>query len=136
MERLKERITVANRALETLKELALIAKPTKTERDAAIQRFEYTFEACWKAAQRYLQEVEGLTTGSPKGCIRASRETELLSTKEAILGLKMTDDRNLTVHTYDESIANSIFKNLPAYVNLMGHWLNTMEKHLKSKQKR
>ena len=30
------------------------------ERDAAIMRFAYTFEAAWKAVQLYLYEHEGL----------------------------------------------------------------------------
>lgn len=45
MERLKERLAVARKALRTLQELLVIEHPTKVERDAAIQRFEYTFEA-------------------------------------------------------------------------------------------
>jgi hypothetical protein len=45
MERLKERFEVARKALVRLEELVAIAKPTAVERDAAIQRFEYTFEA-------------------------------------------------------------------------------------------
>jgi hypothetical protein len=59
MERLKERLLVAFRALGTLKELASIDAPTAIERDAAIQRFEYSFEAVWKAVMRYLNMVEG-----------------------------------------------------------------------------
>lgn len=78
MERLKERFVVARRALTTLEEVLAIPRPSRIERDAAIQRFEYTFEACWRAAHRYLVVVEGLDVGSPKACIRASREVGLL----------------------------------------------------------
>jgi hypothetical protein len=49
MERLKERLDVARRALASLKELAALEQPSRIERDAAIQRFEYTCEALWKA---------------------------------------------------------------------------------------
>lgn len=55
MERLNERFAMAKRALETLQELLALERPSRVERDAAIQRFEYTCEAVWKAAQRYLQ---------------------------------------------------------------------------------
>ena len=48
------------------------------ERDAAIQRFEHSFETTWKAAQRYLQVVDGVVVASPKAAIesyvRAVRE--------------------------------------------------------------
>ena len=62
MERLNERLVIARRALSTLQELLGLEAPSRVERDAAIQRFEYTCEAVWKAAQRYLQDVEGIVT--------------------------------------------------------------------------
>jgi hypothetical protein len=54
-------------------------------RDAAIQRFEYTFEATWKAAQIYLRQVEGLEVGSPKGVLRLSLQVGVLDASEARL---------------------------------------------------
>ncbi len=33
--------------------------------------------------------------------------------------LKMVDDRNLTVHTYHEEVAEAIFKKLEDYIKLM-----------------
>jgi len=64
VERLKERLAIARRALSTLQELVRLEHPSPVERDAAIQRFEYTCEAVWKAAQRYLLEVEGISAGN------------------------------------------------------------------------
>ena len=96
MERLKERLAVARKALGTLQELLVIEHPTKVERDAAIQRFEYTFEAVCKAAGRYLLLIEGVTVGSPKGIVRSSREVRLLTDDQAVLTLEMVDDRNLS----------------------------------------
>jgi nucleotidyltransferase substrate binding protein (TIGR01987 family) len=124
VERLKERLVIARRALATFQELLGLEHPSLVERDAAIQRFEYSFEACWKAAQRYLLIVEGVQTGSPKGCVRACREVGLLSDEEAVLGLEMVDDRNLTVHTYDEALAERIYRNLPRYAELLAHWID------------
>jgi len=64
MERLKKRLEVAKKALMTLQELE--NKPeSKMRRDATIQRFEYSFEAMWKAAKQYLNDIEGLDLGSP-----------------------------------------------------------------------
>ena len=45
MGRLSERLTTARRTLSTLVELPLAGGATLVERDAAIQRFEYSFEA-------------------------------------------------------------------------------------------
>jgi nucleotidyltransferase substrate binding protein (TIGR01987 family) len=72
-------------------------------RDASIQRFEFTFEAVWKAAQLYLATVESLESGSPKSAIRACRQVGLLEDEQA----RMADDRNLTVHTYNEDLGRS-----------------------------
>jgi len=127
MERLKERLAVARRALATLEEVLAIPRPSRVERDAAIQRFEYTFEACWRAAQRYLMVAEGLSVGSPKACVRAAREAGLLSDEQSVIGLEMVDDRNLTVHTYNDAVAERIHRNLRRYSDLLSHWLNAME---------
>ena len=131
MERLNERLTVARRALGTLQEVLAVESPSRIERDAAIQRFEYTCEAVWKAAQRYLQEVEGLSLGSPKGSIRASRDVGLFTDEQTTLGLEMIDDRNLTVHTYNESLAEEIHHHLPSYAEFLDVWLTAMEERLK-----
>ena len=133
MERLRERIGIAKKALKSFEESALSQAPNQIERDAAIQRFEYTVEAVWKAAQRYLQMIEGLSEGSPKGAIRRLREVGILNENLASQALAMIDDRNLTVHTYNEALADQIYLRLRGYVSLMQSWLSQMEKRIESK---
>lgn len=131
MARLEERVKLARRALTSLEALLDLGRPaTPVERDAAIQRFEYTFEAAWKAARQYLREMEGLDVGSPKGVIRASLRVGLIDENMARLGLEMADDRNLTVHTYNEAVAEAIHGRLPEYAGLMRHWLEAMQARL------
>jgi len=96
------------------------------ERDAAIQRFEYTYEATWKAAQRFLQVVEGVDVGSPKAAIRASREAGLLGAEAAEDALVMADDRNRTAHTYNERTAIAISSRLPGHLATLEAWLGAM----------
>jgi nucleotidyltransferase substrate binding protein (TIGR01987 family) len=134
VERLTERLAVARRALGTLQEVLNLQHLSPVERDAAIQRFEYTCEAIWKAAQRYLQEVEGLSSGSPKGSIRASRDVGLITDEQTTLGLEMIDDRNLTVHTYNESLAEDIARHLPSYADFLALWLAAMEERMKPQE--
>ena len=122
MDRARERLSISARALASLRELALLSAPTAVERDAAIQRFEYSFEATWKAAQRFLHAFEGVDAGSPKACVRASREAGLLSDAEAADALAMADDRNLTAHTYNEALARAIFSRLARHLALMEQW--------------
>ncbi len=134
MERLEARVSVARKALNTFLDLAgpvgYAIRPSSERRDAAIQRFEYSFEAVWKAVQLYLSQEEALSIGSPKGCIRASREVGFLDESEAETALKMADARNLTAHTYDEGVANSLYENLPAYAASLDLWLGKVEKSL------
>lgn len=40
----------------------------------------------------------------------------------------MVADRNLTVHTYNEALANRIYDRLPGYAGLMGAWLAAVER--------
>ena len=91
MERLLEKIALAEKALGKLAEAADIEKPSELERDATIQRFEFSFEAVWKTAQAYLRVVEGLDIASPKGVIRSCRELGLLTEAETAQCLKMAE---------------------------------------------
>lgn len=127
MERLPERLSVARRALGTLRSLPLDAGVTDVVRDAAIQRFEYTFEAVWKAAQQYLRDHEGVAIASPKGTVRHSFQAGILSDLDARVAMTMADDRNLTAHTYNEELAKAIFSRLDAHVRVMERWLEAME---------
>lgn len=126
MERLKERLAIAAQALATLEE-ALAMPKSKIVRDAVIQRFEYTFEALWKAAQLYLREQESIEAGSPKSVIRAARQVGLLEDEQTRVALQMAEDRNLSVHTYNELLAERIFARVASYPPLMHAWLDAMK---------
>ena len=132
MELVKQKVNTARKALKTLQELLDKDRPSIVERDAAIQRFEYTFEAIWKAGKHFLREVEGIEIGSPKGVIRSFLQVGLLTEDQTALGLSMVDDRNLTSHTYNESLADQIYGQLGTYCHLMAKWVLSMEKALQS----
>ena len=118
MEKLKERLQSCEAALMTLNE-ALRLPFSIIVRDAAIQRFEYSFESTWKLLKGYLEMQEGIICNSPQGCFREALQAGLLSREESETCLIMTDDRNLTSHTYLEALAASIFAKLPAYLTVM-----------------
>lgn len=81
-------------------------------RDAAIQRFEFTFELAWKALKGYLKEVHGIICNSPKQCFREGFSLDLYDEAVTRALLKMVDDRNETTHTYDEKRIDYIFLNI------------------------
>ncbi|OHC69690.1 MAG: hypothetical protein A2045_10900 [Rhodocyclales bacterium GWA2_65_20] len=125
MDRVTQRLDLAGKALATLFELA--GEPySKLVRDASIQRFEYSFEAVWKAAQLVLRIRYGMELGAPKPIIRACFENGILDETQTRLALAMTDHRNLTSHTYNEVLAEEIFAAIPAYRELMAAWLTNL----------
>jgi nucleotidyltransferase substrate binding protein (TIGR01987 family) len=98
-------------------------------RDASIQRFEYSFESLWKLLKAYLAHHEGLLCNSPKSCFREALAVGLLSVLETETCLIMTDDRNLTSHTYLEPVAEAIYQKLPGYLEVMQHLLTNIQAH-------
>ncbi len=116
------RLETAERVLATLQ--AILAEPYSVViRDASIQRFEYTFEATWKATKAYLTEEAGIRCDAPKPCLREAARAGLLTTEETAAALRMTDDRNLTSHAYMEAVASRIYGVLPTYADVMSRLL-------------
>ena len=56
----------------------------------------------------------------------AAPEAGLLTDADAAAALGMADDRNLTAHTYNESLAELIFSRLPRHLVLMERWQSEM----------
>ena len=100
----------------------------RVERDAAIQRFAYSTEACWKAAQSVLSIQFGLELGSPKSVIRSCAQNALLAETDARLAMELVDDRNLTSHTCNESLTQAIWSRLPAHLAVMQRWMAALER--------
>jgi nucleotidyltransferase substrate binding protein, HI0074 family len=118
MEKLKLRSETTIKALKTLKEI--VEEPYSTiVRDAAIKRFEYSFDIFWKLIKDYLRVQEGVECASPKSCFREAFKVGILSEEETIKILEMTDDRNLSTHTYDEEAVEEIYQQIKDYWKLM-----------------
>ena len=128
MDRLTWRLQQAARALTSFKQLAFIKSPSLIERDAAIQRFEYTTEACWKAAQAALLEHFGVEAASPKAVIRAAAQNGLLSEPDARAAMGLIDDRNLTSHTYNEALAITLFARLAGHAGVFERLLEGLQR--------
>lgn len=127
---ISERFELTGRALAKLHELTVLDDLTEVERDALIQRFEFSFEILWKAAKDYLFEVDGIIESSPKKVIRACFEQGVLDEEETRQAIKMTDARNLTTHTYDEGFAEEMVTKVRRYESLMRAWYERMLKNL------
>ncbi len=101
-------------------------KQPKTEwtRDAAIQRFEFTFELAWKNVMRFARR-EGLQLASPRQAWRAALQLGWIGDDE--IWLDMLEDRNRSSHTYNEQTAEEIFSRLPRYYTALTQLLGQLK---------
>ena len=112
--------TVRLRSLaDALSRLEAALAQTKTEwtRDAAIQRFEFSFELAWKVVSACAR-AEGLEARSPREALRVAHRLAWISDES--LWLRMLDDRNRTSHTYNEAVAEEIFSRLATHAAALG----------------
>jgi len=113
-------LAVFEAALARLED-ALRQPETEWTRDAAIQRFEFTFELAWKNVMRFARH-EGLDVASPRQAWRTALRLGWIGDDQ--IWLDMLEDRNRTSHTYNEQTAEEIFSRLPRYhavlVQLLG----------------
>jgi nucleotidyltransferase substrate binding protein (TIGR01987 family) len=130
MARLEERLADAQSALATLDEVVSRDTLSTVERDGAILRLVYTFEAVWKAAALLLEEKEGIAVGSPKGAIRASRQAGLLGDPDAEEAVRIADDRNLTVHMYKQDLGEAIAQRLVGHAAVLRRWLDALQQRV------
>ncbi len=70
-----------------------------------IQFFEMAFELAWKLMRDYLH-AQGFQINSPKEAIKQAFQSNII--EDGQVWLDALEDRNLTVHTYDESTAIEI----------------------------
>jgi hypothetical protein len=126
MARLGERLADAQAALVTLEEFAGRDRLSVIERDGAILRLVFTFEAIWKAAAALLEEQEGIAATSPKAAIRASRQASLLSDEDAEEAIRIADDRNLAVHMYRQELGAAVAERLAGHAVVLHRWLGAL----------
>ena len=94
------------RAITRLDEaLALPSDPIV--RDSAIQRFEISFELCWRFLKAYLEEQHNASCTSPRTCFRSAFRHGVIDNDPFWIDLTVL--RNYTVHTYNEQLAIRIF---------------------------
>ena len=74
--------------------------------EGLIQRFEYTHELAWKVMKDYA-EYQGYTdVRGSRDAIRKALEMGLIDDRR---WMETIEDRNLTVHNYDNEIASEIY---------------------------
>lgn len=121
----KEILNSFERSLERLEEI-LKAEETVANRDSAIKRFEFTVELAWKTVQKFLRGEE-IVCRSPKECLKEAFKFGLV--KDDPKWIEMFEDRNLTVHTYDEKTAEDVYDRLGGYLEILKMLKNNLGKN-------
>jgi nucleotidyltransferase substrate binding protein (TIGR01987 family) len=106
------RLDLFARAVDRLAE-ALACPEDAIVRDACIQRFELAFETAWRAVQHRARR-EGIECVSPRDCLRTAFRLRLVEDDPGWLA--MVEDRNRTVHLYDEAMALRVYRALPGHL--------------------
>ena len=101
-DRAKLEIASFRKALATLREAADMTE-TKIVRDALIQRFEYTFEAAWRAAGHALRDLGVNVPNTPSQVLKEALAAKLIDDPDVWAELQKA--RNKTSHAYKEAIA-------------------------------
>ena len=95
--------------------------------DATIQRFEFTFELFWKFLQEYFR-AQGVQLNFPRDVFSQAYSAKIVP--EEKIWLEMLKDRNLTSHTYDQSVADEILSHIKIYTPIIRKTVNYIKKNL------
>jgi len=103
-----------------LKEALALQNPSLLEKAGIIQFFETSFELSWKLMKDYLEYL-GYDIKSPRDSIKTGFQAKIIVDGDLWLDALM--DRNLTVHTYDEEIANEVYFKIKNTYSLLLEYL-------------
>ena len=115
-EKLNRNLQNFDKALSQLKK-ALEEPESPIVRDATIQRFEFTYELCWKTLKNYLEDIHGVRAVSPRLVFKEAFAIDLIENEEIFI--EMIESRNRLSHTYNEEQAQSIYLKCDAYLKEM-----------------
>lgn len=100
----------AYRELEDAITLTQTKTLSKLEKQGVIQGFEYTHELAWNVLKDYLEEQGHTGLVGSKDTSREAFKRALIQNGD--VWMEMIKMRNLTSHTYDQPLADSVFKTI------------------------
>ena len=104
-----QRFNNYNKALNQLQEAVELMKNrelTRLEKQGVVQAFEYTHELAWKSLKDFLEDRGNTDIYGSRDATKEAFRLGLIESGE--VWMQMIKSRNLTSHTYDESIADDI----------------------------
>jgi len=103
-------------------------------RDGVTQRFEYCIDSFWKFFKIYFETVKkvSIESSAPRAILRLTLDSKLITDDECDTLLDCLSDRNLTSHTYDEGMAETIQRLIPFYHVTMKAIIDRLENDIKA----
>jgi len=101
-----QRLDNLEKALGNLEVALAIEDADMVQRAGMVQFFEICFELSWNVLKDYLEEQGFVDINSPRASIKKAFEIGLVA--DGTTWLKGLEDRNLTSHIYNETIARQV----------------------------
>ncbi len=109
--RWQQRFDNFEKAYGRLSVALMITNPSDTERAGIIQFFEITIELVWKTLKDFLIS-EGFEVKSPREAIKTAFQNGYIN--DGNVWIDALNNRNLSVHTYDEEMAKELTEKIRA----------------------
>lgn len=125
MEMVKFKYAQANKMVSMLENLEKSRSDNNNQedfivnRDATIQRFEYSVDTTWKYLKLFLFKFYGVEMNSPKTVFKEAYKNRIISDDEITSALDMVDARNITSHAYDEQTADQVVEQIPRFTVML-----------------
>lgn len=126
--RCKQRFVNYSKSIKNLETVVDKESLNEIEKAGLVQFFEVSFELAWKLMKDYLI-AQGYDVKSPREAIKTAFDYGLIS--DGALWLDALEKRNLSSHTYDESILDELQDLiLHKYFPIMSGLKNNIESRL------
>jgi nucleotidyltransferase substrate binding protein (TIGR01987 family) len=126
--RCKQRFVNYSKSIKNLETVVDKESLSDIEKAGLVQFFEVSFELAWKLMKDYLI-AQGYDVKSPREAIKTAFDYGLIS--DGALWLDALEKRNLSSHTYDESILYELQDLiLNKYFTIMSELKNNIESRL------
>lgn len=106
---------------------ALSLEKTMINRDATIQRFEFTFELSWKL-MKSLNYYNGQDCYSPRECLRLAAQNSLIENLDEWFAYLKA--RNTASHVYDEQEADVVYESAKNFAKDVTLFISIIESKL------
>lgn len=127
-EKAKQSMKNLGAALQRLEEALREDETNSLVVDGTIQRYEFVMELYWKTLKRLLS-LEGIDVTTPKETLKKAYKVKWID--DEVVWLAMLNDRNMTSHLYDESMARKIYTHIKRNFPVLNETYQSLQKRCK-----